>query len=90
VTADKGKKGESPELEDEDPDAVDAPPSDVRRARPSTEAELRWSFAPSCCFPTRKGSDADVEDIALAANVAVLTSTSRRKAWSRPWGGWGS
>ena len=41
VTAEPGKKGEGPKLEDEAPDDDDAPPSDVRRATTVTDEELR-------------------------------------------------
>ena len=41
VTAEQGKKGEGPKLEDEAPDDDDAPPSDVRRATTVTDEELR-------------------------------------------------
>jgi hypothetical protein len=39
MTAERGKKGEGPKLEDEAPDDGDAPPSDVRRATTVTDEE---------------------------------------------------
>jgi hypothetical protein len=42
VTAEQGKKGEGPKLEDEAPDDGDAPPSDVRRATTVTDEKLRF------------------------------------------------
>jgi hypothetical protein len=74
VTAEQGKKGEGPKLEDEAPDDGDAPPSDVRRATTVTNEELRVFLAlPDTRARIRKVvlarirgqvSDVDVEDLA--------------------------
>ena len=96
MTAEQGKKGEGPKLEDEAPDDDDAPPSDVRRATTVTDEELRAFLAlPDTQAQIRKivlarirgkVSDVEVEDLVQEASVAVLTSTSRPKSMTTAMG----
>ncbi len=87
VTAERGKKGEGPKLEDEAPDDDDAPPSDVRRATTVTDEELRVFLAlPDTQEQIRKVvlartggkvSDVEVEDAGRAeGSVAAKVDTA--------------
>ena len=92
VTAEQGKKGEGPKLEDEAPDDGDAPPSDVRRVTTVTDEELRVFLAlPDTQAQIRKVvlarirgkvSDVDVEDRTTAP--ASVTSMAFASAWTCP------
>jgi len=64
VTAEQGKKGEGPKLEDEAPDDGDAPPSDVRRVTTVTDEELR-------VFLALPDTQAQIRKVVLAGTVAI-------------------